>query len=529
MKKIVCKILLFAILVSLPFVNSFKAEEKIDEKIIGVIEEKLGKVKYNVEYLKSFSGDNRYLLFEGNNCYLIYDLEVDNYVEYSDSNNSIYCGLPDNTVKIYYLPTYYFYEKDSIIYDVFYDRPLKENEVNAFLCAEKEMIDVYRIENKNLEKSRDNSATNYVPYDYYFKKLIENVGSNDRDNHPDSCEYVAIEMILSYYDTILNDDIIDEQYDVTETNDFDYYDWIDIDDYAQSPGIDDSFHDYMIGLGRVMGFTSNNSYTLGITNTPEFVGTYFYNRNINATVYEANTLYPNKTQFIKDAIDDGYPVLVGIGGIDLNVYLGIMNHAVVAYGYTDTDIRANYGWGDIANGGFLDTNINGYLFGYAAYFDIDEPHLHSDNYEWTVGGDTGCRGSFCPCGYFNAMHTSLGCIYVTTYQHIHLCTGCDYFYFEEHNYVQQGNQYVCTGCGNIVNTCPHNLSYNWFDYIQHRVVCSMCDLDYLEPHIVESIVLPPGQQYAECIICLGPATHGIIMKGKTKEIYQIKKTIEEQK
>ena len=45
---------------------------------------------------------------------------------------------------------------------------------------------------------------------FYFDNLTQNFGMN----YKGSCGYVAIGMMLSYYDTLLSDDIIPERYDV---------------------------------------------------------------------------------------------------------------------------------------------------------------------------------------------------------------------------------------------------------------------------------------------------------------------------
>ena len=63
---------------------------------------------------------------------------------------------------------------------------------------------------------------------YYFYNLKENFGYNTHG----SCGYVAAAMMLSYYDTLLNDNIIDEGYDkiCTLTS-------LDLEDPHSSPGI----------------------------------------------------------------------------------------------------------------------------------------------------------------------------------------------------------------------------------------------------------------------------------------------------
>ena len=45
----------------------------------------------------------------------------------------------------------------------------------------------------------------------YFKNLTENIGYNETSS---SCGYVALGMLLNYYDTSLNDNIVEEKYEV---------------------------------------------------------------------------------------------------------------------------------------------------------------------------------------------------------------------------------------------------------------------------------------------------------------------------
>lgn len=55
----------------------------------------------------------------------------------------------------------------------------------------------------------------------------------------------------------------------------------------------------------------------------------------------------------------------------------------------------------------------------------------------------------------------------------------------------------------------HNYTYSWINYTQHNAVCS-CGNIYTEYHVVIEGPLPPGQQYATCIVCGGPASIGIV-------------------
>ena len=80
MKKYFWTILILLIFTFL-FGNVFHAGEKEQksEKLDIIISEKLGNINYEIEYLEDFSGEKRYVLIEGEKCYLIYDLEIDDY------------------------------------------------------------------------------------------------------------------------------------------------------------------------------------------------------------------------------------------------------------------------------------------------------------------------------------------------------------------------------------------------------------------------------------------------------------------
>ena len=377
---------------------------------------------------------------------------------------------------------------------------------------EREIINIYNSEN-SIRVENDNRTVSYVPGDYFFRNMTTNFGHNTSSLYPNSCGYVAIGILLSYYDAFYNDNIINDYYDKESVEDFYYYSDINTEDYDTSPGIDDDFHYYLINLGRGMGFTASDKYNIDWTEIDDFIEEYFDDLDMSVTVNTADVLYPNKTQYIKDAIDDGYPVIVGIYGIDNDVSSSYLDHSVVAYGYNGNDIKAHYGWHNYSN--LYEYTINNYWYAIAHYIEFNDCHVDSDNYEWSVGG------TICPCGEITAIHRSLSCSYFNSLKHHHYCSNCGYGYFETHNYVQQGNQYVCSGCGNVVNSCPHNESYDWVDFTQHRVTCNMCSLNYLEPHVVSANAFQNGQQYAECLLCLGIATFGIVGLRGLNNIYRV--------
>ena len=57
-------------------------------------------------------------------------------------------------------------------------------------------------------------SSNIYQYDSFMESYFDNLTINHGDNTIGSCGYVAIDMLLCYYDTYLNDNIVPEQYDV---------------------------------------------------------------------------------------------------------------------------------------------------------------------------------------------------------------------------------------------------------------------------------------------------------------------------
>lgn len=55
--------------------------------------------------------------------------------------------------------------------------------------------------------------SNINSYDNFLQSYYDNLTYNLGMNYQGSCGYVAIGMLLSYYDTYLCDDIIDDSYD----------------------------------------------------------------------------------------------------------------------------------------------------------------------------------------------------------------------------------------------------------------------------------------------------------------------------
>ena len=91
-------------------------------------------------------------------------------------------------------------------------------------------------------------------------------------------------------------------------------------------------------------------------------------------------------------------------------------------------------------------------------------------------------------------------------------------------YLSQGTYYLrvayqnTSQSGNVItNISNHSHSYGapcvWINYTQHTATCA-CGGLHIEYHVVIDGPLPPGQQYATCIVCGGPASMGIVPPNK---------------
>ena len=208
-------------------------------------------------------------------------------------------------------------------------------------------------------------------------------------------------------------------------------------------------------MGRDYGYTSSNSSVLDYFDIGDFVEDYFSDINMSVTVSQAPFLYNNKTQFCKDAIDDGYPVIVGVYIFgDL-----IIGHTVVAYGYEGNEIYVHFGW----SGGYTHVGISPYYYAVAYYFDINTNHVHSNNYTCKIGsGSNQCYGSFCPCGLKTIAHTNKYYESINDSLHNVHCYQCDHSWNEAHLFVHVGGGFVCMQCNHIVAPWEEIKSLCWY-------------------------------------------------------------------
>ena len=385
---------------------------------------------------------------------------------------------------------------------------------------------------------------------YYFYNLKNNYGNNTHG----SCGYVAAAMMLSYYDTYLNDNIIDEKYDKEGTLPFDF----DLSYSHESPGIEkepttattstgvnkdledftaeeywnyieanwqNNFQLYLIKIAeeqynmyhdRVITLTEN-----GITwNTdPEFpcasamlhmksVIEYYLCNEIGYGEDKVTLEYENidVRNFAISKIEQGQPVMLFLGSPS-----GC--HFVVAYdlddkGTEDTaddDIYAHYG----GNSNKIHININTDTYPWlisamAINFTNSVNHSHSYNY---IGAH---NKEYCSCFYSD--HPAHECSrYYKEYNETHHTYACDCNPSEdnlfEHNLVlgipNSIHHYeYCSDCGYVGDESSHNFQYETIDNEYHVRVCEDCGYRE-EPiaHSIESNSVDGNYHTNVCTIC----------------------------
>ena len=143
----------------------------------------------------------------------------------------------------------------------------------------------------------------------FFENTVNNMGYNLWG----SCGFIALEMILKYYDLYLNDNVVPEIYD-------------------QEYEID-----YQINYNT--SFSSNIDIVEG-----DFANGYLSENEISCNV---NRYIPSGTSdfltYIKNKIDSGVPVILKL--VDTDSEGNYIAHGVVAYDYSGSTIYFNDGYG----------------------------------------------------------------------------------------------------------------------------------------------------------------------------------------
>ena len=386
-------------------------------------------------------------------------------------------------------------------------------------------------------KTEVSASTQNGPYqNSYMAHYFYNLTKNFSNNYHGSCGYVAIGMVLSYYDNYLNANIIPEAYEATVTSsDGDFvvannspgvkvayhiadsnYDSLNINhqlvrndtvknyyedmlalancniqakmfDRAQDmlimPNNLNNFNDEsagltFAGLKRVFGSYMLSVGVSQVSTDEEFVENTYQMESCQRSFDTWENRNINTKQFVLEQLQLGKPVLLVVQRYD-QLEDEKKGHVIIAYDYDDNgEIYCHAGWHD--GGGAINhvTPLEiGYTHWHSAFaVDINLPHVCDNNY--IVNGVGYC--------YHN--------IEVNTYNHTHT------FIDTAENWItnsEDGNLYV--KCETCPETRLHTHSYDsyWaFKNNRHRAICDCGDYK-TEMHVVRSTDL------TRCFLCGG--------------------------
>lgn len=287
----------------------------------------------------------------------------------------------------------------------------------------------------------------------YFENLTENYGANITE----TCGYVALGSMLTYFDTYWDDRIIPEKYEVNPSMSC-------ISDVLEvtSPG---SFYDdtllnssellYKAECLRTSDVnlhsllvSQNSSLSISAYDTEEVFKNFLASSYDNAFVYisyefdsDLSTSQKNQLAMYYSslAIDRGIPVKLSLYNPSRD-----RRHSVVAHSYSANTLYCHFGWNSSLTS--VPFNYDGYYSEiYALTLVVPRmPHYHSNNY--VIEHEDGFKYFYCPCPE-TLGHT-------------------------------------------------HNFStYEEIDESGHLAICSICNEENMEPHMLT------GETYKTCVKC----------------------------
>ena len=344
-----------------------------------------------------------------------------------------------------------------------------------------------------------------------------------------TCAYVAMSMLLSYYDSYWRDDFVSsvngndldwdqgiynsntDTLEKTFNANSEYTAWATwfnnnyVEDNEEANAIIyrtfsintqySYLESYLIGLGRSWGYSngSTNVYFMWPHQIEEFLNNYLYGicgfSQSEITVHMLSELQVGDDALfskMEEQISNGNPVIYCGGRFAEQEYptgsiLGQIGgaHAMIAYDVAgsgdDKDILLHTGWTSAEN---ITVKTTAYkYFNYIIWVEINKTQLEHtcvNNYIDIVTGLPVCS---CQIYTSHPAHS------------IHTYHNYEFIDLESHGY-------KC-GCGYITNIQPHNLSYSYYSPTQHHKMCNNCIYSGAESHnyILQDSTVSSGHDY----------------------------------
>lgn len=249
-------------------------------------------------------------------------------------------------------------------------------------------------------------AVSYHPTTTFNRhEFFANLKDYSPINNIGSCGYVSLIQLMSFYDTFYNDSVIPEQY---ERKKMDATTEAQV--KTQSPGVvaerwsstsytsyfaycngtmNDNLQSRLTVLNNNINGTNsatNFAYSIGGWSYQNMLNTFYGNTETVNVITSSDKTQAEYIQIIKDAINEGDPVVVHVNHVGDNGG----GHSVVAYDYDESGIYAHYGWGGSSSTYRLFNSYNQIY--YVARLDYSSlKHSHSNNYIINGKGYCGCN------------------------------------------------------------------------------------------------------------------------------------------
>ena len=316
-----------------------------------------------------------------------------------------------------------------------------------------------------------------------------------------SCTFVAMSMLLSFYDVYWNEQFVapfDHSGDSSNLEFQKGYYSRSSDTLYYTFNANNEVRDWNNHVGNIYDFVANNkdkylqSYLIDMCNelpiidefgvldyqVQDLLERYLYiKRGFTTNQVIVNIEYAQSVgdeeliRIMKEQINSGNPVIFFGFSDDLlpeeidsdDVLFG--GHAMIGYDVTTTngqdDIVLNLGWNDGSTQTVRTTDFH--CFKSIIWLEINEenlPHICSDSYYDFLENEY-----YCACEVYYYTHST---------HSVHIYSGLEY-------YNSQSHCYRC-GCGYITNIQSHNLSYSYYSPTQHYKICSDCIYSGAETH-----------------------------------------------
>ena len=414
----------------------------------------------------------------------------------------------------------------------------------------------------NIINNPENTYNSYIyHYDNFMESYFDNLTINHGSNIAGSCGYVGIDMLLSYYDTFLSDDIVPEAYD--KISDGDCYDVIH---RRNSPGslfdepidfletynnrnqmtsyeiknLNDQYYYYMyqlqnislhaklITIGSSLGvYDSYEFYPAGTNHNvvKQIIEEYMsmmldYSKGNQYQIYDIerndNIGSEDVRNFVINKIRDGYPVLVSVRDEDGG------GHWVIAYDYDEitNEIYCNFGWGGNATHltpenyveeiGYTGDKLKNFtVYDTALTIEFNIPHKHSNNYAVTrtVDGQEVTNYYCYDSSEIEVYNLDFDISYPNPNTH-KITYECGDISIDAHKYgtfhicLEDNSKHVreCIVCGKEKKS-NHILNCTFINSSMHNMKCSSCEYDENSSHSFTYIEITEATHKIKCSAC----------------------------